>query len=359
MTKTKQSPALDVLKRVCGVLVIPVICYVVSRILCASFGTSLFKDGLSWSSFFYGLTYLSLVAFAVSINLHSGRFDFSVSSIIVLSCTVVVMLACKGVDNMWLLLLAGLGTGIVSGFVSGELYMLLRLPPMIVSLGVALLYEAFAYIIANGSESNIVTSRQPAISDALKRFIGQNGASPVYLLLILGLALLFMIVAFSYTRFGYDYRALQSGQKIAVNTGANEYFNCMMCYIIAGAMAGLAGFFFGAQLQYTRVSGYLNFGTVNRMFDAFCPLFFAGFVGRFINKHIAIVVSVAGYEFLQLAFGNMNAVDTTFTSTIYGIINSVILVVFLIYLNNENKIVELVAIKKHIAKKREQKAEKA
>lgn len=157
-------------------------------------------------------------------------------------------------------------------------------------------------------------------------------------------------------RFGYDYRALQSGQKIAVNTGANEYFNCMLCYVIAGAMAGLAGFLFGAQLQYTRVSGYLNFGTVNRMFDAFCPLFFAGFVGRFINKHIAIVVSVAGYEFLQLAFGNMNAVDTTFTSTIYGIINSVVLVLFLIYLNNENKVIELVTLKKFIAKKREKSA---
>ena len=353
MTKTNHSPAAEILKRIGGTLIIPVICYIVARLLCSSFGTGLFKDGLSWSTFFYGLTYLSLVAFAVSINLHTGRFDFSVSSIIILSSTVVIMLACKGVNNMWLLVLAGLGTGLVGGFVSGELYMLLKLPPMIVSLGVALLYESFAYIIANGSESNIVTSRQPVVSDALKRFIGQNGASPVYLLLILGLALLFMIAVFHYTRFGYDYRALQSGQKIAVNTGANEYLNCLICYVIAGGMAGLAGFFFGAQIQYTRVSGYLNFGTVARMFDAFCPLFFAGFVGRFINKQAAIVISVAGYEFLQLAFGNMNAVNTTFTSTIYGIINSVILVVFLIYLNNENKIIELVTFKKYLAEKKE------
>ena len=123
--------------------------------------------------------------------------------------------------------------------------------------------------------------------------------------------------------------------------------------MIAGAMAGLAGFFFGAQMQYTRVSGYLNFGTVPRMFDAFCPLFFAGFIGRYINKQVAIVIAVAGYEFLQVAFGNMNAVDTTFTSTVYGIINSVILVVFLIYLNNENKLVELVAAKKFLKSRKQ------
>ena len=341
------------LKRIGGIIVIPAICLAVSLILCSSFGTGLFKDSLSWSSFFYGLTYISLVAFAVSINLHSGRFDFSISAIIILSATVVIMLAINGVSSVHVLLLAGLLTGLIGGLISGALYILLRLPPMIVSLGVTLLYEAIAYMVAGGTESNTLTSRQPEISNSLKQFIGANSGSPVHLLILLALSVLFMIVVFHYTRFGYEYRALQSGQKIAVDTGAKEYRNCLICYMIAGAMAGLAGFLFGAQIQYTRVSGYLNFGTVGRMFDAFCPLFFAGFIGRFINKQLAIVIAVAGYEFLQLAFGNMNAVDTTFTSTIYGIINSVILVVFLIYLNNENKLVELVAAKRFMKTQRQ------
>ena len=341
------------LKRIGGVIVIPAICLVVSIILCYSFGTGLFKDSLSWSSFFYGLTYISLVAFAVSINLHSGRFDFSISAIIILSATVVIMLAINGVSSVHVLLLAGLLTGLIGGLISGALYFLLRLPPMIVSLGVTLLYEAIAYMVAGGTESNTLTSRQPEISNSLKQFIGANSGSPVHLLILLALSVLFMIVVFHYTRFGYEYRALQSGQKIAVDTGAKEYRNCLICYMIAGSMAGLAGFLFGAQIQYTRVSGYLNFGTVGRMFDAFCPLFFAGFIGRFINKQLAIVIAVAGYEFLQLAFGNMNAVNTTFTSTIYGIINSVILVVFLIYLNNENKLVELVAAKRFMKAQRQ------
>jgi len=341
------------LKRIGGVLIIPVICLVVALILCSSFGTALFKDSLSWSTFFYGLTYLSLVAFAVSINLHSGRFDFSISAIIVLSATVVIMLGCRGVGSVHVLLLAGLLVGLLGGLVSGGLYIVLRLPPMIVSLGVTLLYEAIAYMVAGGTESNTLTSIQPEISGRLKQFIGANSSSPVHLLIVLALALAFMIFVFHYTRFGYEYRALQSGQKIAVDTGAKEYLNCIICYMIAGAMAGLAGFFFGAQMQYTRVSGYLNFGTVPRMFDAFCPLFFAGFIGRYINKQVAIVIAVAGYEFLQVAFGNMNAVDTTFTSTVYGIINSVILVVFLIYLNNENKLVELVAAKKFLKSRKQ------
>ena len=345
MTKSSNA-AVQVIKRAVGILIIPVICLIVSMIMCSSFGTVLFKDSLSVSTFAYGLAYLSLVAFAVSINLHSGRFDFSVSGIIILSSTVVIMLACSGVDSMALLLLAALVTGLLSGLLSGGLYLLLRLPPMIVSLGVSLLLEAIAYIIANGSEKNSVVTLQPEISNQMKAFIGANNGSPIYLALILITALAFMIVVFHYTKFGYDYRALQSGQKIAVDTGVREYSNTLICYVIAGALAGVAGMLFGCQIQYTRVSGYLNFGTVAKMFDAFCPLFFSGLIGRYCNKQVAIVVSVIGYEFLQLAFGNMTAVNTSFTSTIYGIINSVILVVFLIYLNNENKVIELVTLKK-------------
>ena len=107
------------LKRIGGVLIIPVICLVVALILCSSFGTALFKDSLSWSTFFYGLTYLSLVAFAVSINLHSGRFDFSISAIIVLSATVVIMLGCRGVGSVHVLLLAGLLVGLLGGLMTG------------------------------------------------------------------------------------------------------------------------------------------------------------------------------------------------------------------------------------------------
>ena len=336
----------NILKRAVGILIIPAVCFIAANILCAAFDTRLFQGGLSVSTFTYGLAYLSLVAFAVSINLHSGRFDFSVSSIIILSSTVVIMLACAGVDSMLVLLLAGIVTGAAAGALSGGLYLALRLPPMITSLGVALLLEAVAYIIAGGSESNSVVTLQPDISNRMKMFISANGGSPLWLALILATTLALMILIFHYTKFGYEYLALQSGQKIAVKNGAKEYTNAFLCYVIAGMLAGAAGMLFGCQIQYTRVSGYLNFGTVSKMFDAFCPLFFSGLVGRYCNKQAAIVISVVGYEFLQLAFGNINAVDTTFTSTVYGIINSVILVVFLIYLNNENKVVELVKLKK-------------
>ena len=353
MGQTVKKRKNGIVKRVAGIAIIPVICLIISLIMCASYHTVLFKDANSMSTYMYGTVYLTLIAFAVSVNLHSGRFDFSVGSMVTLTSTIVIVLACNGWGNMWILLLIALVSGAIAGLISGGLYLVLRLPPMICSLGVALLYEAVAYVIAGGSEQNNVILKNQVTSNVMKTFVGAGGKSPVYLLLILAVMTIFMVVVFHYTKFGYDYRALQSGQKIAVNTGANEYLNALLCYVISGTMAGAAGMLFGCQIQYTRVSGYLDFGTVDKMFVAFCPLFFSGFVMRYCNKQIAILISVAGYEFLQLAFGNMSAVDTTFTSTIYGIINSVILVLFLIYLNNENTVIEIVTLKKFLKQKKE------
>lgn len=353
MERTTKKRKNGIVKRTAGIAVIPGICLLISLIMCAAFGTTLFKDANSMSTYMYGTVYLTLIAFAVSVNLHSGRFDFSVGSMVTLTSTIVIVLACNGWGNMWVLLLIALVSGAIAGLVSGGLYLILRLPPMICSLGVALIYEAAAYVIAGGSEQNNVILKNQVTSNVMKAFVSAGGKSPVYLLLILAAATLFMVIVFHYTKFGYDYRALQSGQKIAVNTGANEYLNALLCYVISGTMAGTAGMLFGCQIQYTRVSGYLDFGTVDKMFVAFCPLFFSGFVMRYCNKQIAILISVAGYEFLQLAFGNMSAVDTTFTSTIYGIINSVILVLFLIYLNNENTVIEIVTLKKFLKQKKE------
>lgn len=113
-----------IVKNTVGILIVPVICLIVSLIMCAAFGTVLFKNANSMSTYMYGTTYMTLVAFAVSINLHTGRFDFSVGSIITLTSTIVIVLACQGWDNMWLLLGIALVVGAVAGLVSGGMYLI-------------------------------------------------------------------------------------------------------------------------------------------------------------------------------------------------------------------------------------------
>ena len=153
-----------------------------------------------------------------------------------------------------------------------------------------------------------------------------------------------MVIVFHYTKFGYDYRALQTGQKIAVNTGVREKSNAVLCYTFAGMLFGAAG-----ALSICSTNGItptINFSSIASMFSCFLPLFFSGFIGKYCNKQLAILLGCVGYEFIQIGFGQLSFVNASFTADVYKVVEAVILVVFLIYLNNENMIVELVTFKK-------------
>ena len=93
------------------------------------------------------ICYFSLLCFAVSINLHTGRMGFDVGAIIVLSTVIGFIVGIESGDNVVLTILAAMLTGMVLSILSGLVYILLRLPMMIVSLGMTLIYEAVAYWI--------------------------------------------------------------------------------------------------------------------------------------------------------------------------------------------------------------------
>ena len=90
----------------------------------------------------------------------------------------------------------------------------------------------------------------------------------------------------------------------------------------------------------------LNFGSIGTMFTAFLPMFIGGFIGRFCNEKIGYLLGAVTTAFISLMYARLN-VD----ASIQQIMTALILVGFLIYLNNENKVIELVMFKNHLKKK--------
>ena len=82
-----------------------------------------------------------------------GLFDFSVGSIIVLSCVMSATLS----EHLGYagLILAPIICGALLEFINGMLYIKLRIPSMIVTTGMALIYEALA-VFATGSVEKII-----------------------------------------------------------------------------------------------------------------------------------------------------------------------------------------------------------
>lgn len=307
-------------KRILGTIGIPMGTCLIVYIICRANGISLFAAKGNWIAFFRATATVMLTTLALSINLNSGRFDFSIGAVSLLSSVVSAQICLKLGAPVSIMILLSVAAGIILGIVSGGIYALTKLPPIIVSLGVTLLYEGAAFAVTEGYGVSFVAN---------KELTGFPGIRNYTLLIVITLAAIIFI--FDYTSFGYQYRALLSGQKVAVNTGIREIPNAIGCYAIAGALMGLVGFISSTNTGTIQMA--LNFGSIGVMFTAFLPMFIGGFIGRFCNEKIGYLLGAVTTAFISLGYARLK-VD----SSIQQIATALILVGFLIYLNNENKL---------------------
>lgn len=317
----------NIVKRIFGSIAIPGLALVIALLICSSRGVILFETEGNWILFLRATASVMLTTFALSLNLNSGRFDFSIGSVALVSSVVSATVCMKFGFPVIVMLLISIAAGGLLGLFSGILYVFVKLPPIIVSLGVALFYEGLAFAITDGYGVSFVANAE------LTSFPGIFN----YLMVIV-IALIVFVFIFDYTRFGYEYRALLSGQKVAVNTGICEVKNAVGCYAIAGALMGVVGFLSATNSGTIQMA--LNFGSIGTMFTAFLPMFIGGFIGRFCNEKIGYLLGSVTTALMSLAYARL-LVD----SSVQQIITALVLVVFLIYLNNENKIIELRMIK--------------
>ena len=331
----------EITKRIIGTLAIPVCSLIIMVMVCNFVGISMFERVTHYQVLFEYSAITVLVSFALAINLNSGRFDFSIGSLMLLSAAISYQI-CNyiGVFTPMAMLGVSIVIGAILGLLSGIVYVTLKLPPIITSLGITLIYEALAYFVTNNEKLSF-TSEQ-----AFKDF----NASIITMIIIILISTTFMVLVFHYTKFGFDYQALISGQKIGVKTGINEVKNAVICYAISGALLGAAGMISDSATYQVTTS--LNFGSIGTMFTAFLPIFIGGFIARYSNEKIGIMIGAFTYQIFQVGFGRIAGVVTNFSADVYGIINSLILVLFLIYLNNEKQIIEIIALKKKLEKKK-------
>ena len=310
-------------KRIGLSLLIPAGTLAILLILCAINDVSLFGNSVSWPLFFRAVATVTLTTFALSINLDTGRFDFSLGSISMMSGVVAGTCALNLGIGPWPALLIGVLVGAVMGLIHGCVYVITKMPPIIVSLGMTLLYEGFAYVFTDGKGVTVVTR-----SDMLG-----FASIPNYILLTV-VALVAVIIFFDYTKFGADYRALLSGQKIAVETGIKEVPNALICYTVTGMLMGVVGFISLTNTGNVQMS--LTFGSIGIMFTAFLPMFIGGWVGRQINRRIGMMLGAVTMALVSLGYARL---DTS--SSVQSIISAMMLVLFLIYLNNETTILSV------------------
>ncbi len=213
-----------------------------------------------------------------------GMFDFSIGANIMLSSIVGAVLASRFGMGYAGLIIGCIGTGAIVGLLNGFFYVKLHIPSMIVTTGLALIYEAIASFIAGGQSATLPSD--------LRAF----GSMPGNLIL----ACIAFIVAFillHYTRIGTYTYAIGSDEFVAKNMGINVNKYKVIAFVISGAFFGVE-----AILTISYGSSMVAETGMLSMSRNFYPTM-GCFLGMALKKYgIPIPAIIIGEFFLQIIY---------------------------------------------------------
>ena len=155
-----------------------------------------------------------------------GMFDFSIGANIMLSAIVGCIFATRFGMGYAGLIIFSILTGAVVGLLNGFFYVKLRIPSMIVTTGLALIYESVANYIAGGVEQTLPSNL---------RALGQMPGN----LILAVIAFVLAYILLNYTKVGTYTYAIGSNEFAAKNMGINVNLYKVLAFVISGAFFGI------------------------------------------------------------------------------------------------------------------------
>ena len=229
-----------------------------------------------------------------------GLWDFSIGSVLVLSCLLSIgfseMLGVVG------LVVAPIVCGIMLGFFNGLAYTVLRIPSLIVTTGLSLIYESFSVFASNWAGTRLATE------------YNMFGSYPYNLILAL---IAFFLCGFilKYTKVGTYINAIGTNELTAKNMGVDvdkyKFIAFILCSGFVGIMAVLYIGYGTAQTPMTNMlSQSLNF----------TPLMGAFFGLAFKKYGHPVVAIVIGELIISMMFAGFVALGmpTTINNVVTG-----------------------------------------
>lgn len=213
-----------------------------------------------------------------------GMFDFSIGANIILSAIVGCVLANRFGMGYFGLIIGALITGSIVGLVNGTLYTKLRIPSMIVTTGMALIYESIANYVA-GSETQTLPSNL--------RWFGTMQGSIVLAAIAFVVAYIFL----NYTKIGTYTYAIGSNELVAKNMGINVDKYKVLAFVISGG-------FFGAEaiLSIGYGSSMVAVTGMSSMSRNFIPTMGCFFGLAFKKYGIPLQAIIIGEFFVNIIF---------------------------------------------------------
>ena len=270
--------ALNILKKIAGTLMLPVIMYVVMKIICDANGKYYFGSLMMWRTLIVDIAVTTSCAMGIGLQFKNGRFDFSGGSIMLLSAIVAGSVARNMGANQPLFAALCLICCTALSVIVALVYVYGRLPIMIATIGMALVYEAITPLVFGGGGINLVSVTQ------LKKF----SAYPLVLVPFIGAVGTYAVYNYLTTT-GKQSLLLAKNQQAAVNIGVDENKNVILSYVFSGIIFGFATMIYASTGKHD--ASYASLSTVGELFSNILPVFVGLYIGVFCGDTIGIIMA--------------------------------------------------------------------
>lgn len=228
----------------------------------------------------------SIICYALLLGMSTGVMNFSAGAVVTAAAIIG-----SGISNLlgWGLpgfCLFAILTALACNTLYGLLYNWLRVPGMVLGLGMLLFYEALPRVFFPGG-ANLAQNIA---------FLGRNP----YCFIVLAVAMVVFYVLYNLTPFGHNLRAIGSNQSVALAAGLNLDKIKLTNSIVGGLFLGIAA------VLYLSNQGKLfcpsNMGSMTVMMDSFMGVFLGMLLARWADPSIAVYCGVLTMKIMSAGF---------------------------------------------------------
>lgn len=298
------------------VIMLPVIVYLIFLVIC-------FERFSNWNciyTIFIQTIIPTIIAYAIAYGNICGVFDFTIGSRLVISGVIGGLLAAQyGFAGM---ILGAIISAIVVGVITGVLNWRLKIPSLVLTMGLAMVFEIVGSKLA-GHYGFVQIDNKYAIF----------GSSPNIVIIFLLSAVLFYFI-FNHTVFSFHMRAVGSNEAVAKNSGIKTDLVKCKSFVYGSVFIGIAAIL--TLSQSGSVGAQTSLGSVTIMFKPLISVLLALVLQRICDLTIGIFIAQFTLNIIFIGLIAVGLPDT-FQNVVLGFFLLVVMILF----ENSGRIEEL------------------
>lgn len=308
-------------------LIFPVIMWSLFAVIALALGKMKFFSPYITANMFEKSVLSSIIGMAIAIPLSGGRWDFAPGTIATLGAIIAVNIGMEHQMNVVVILGLCILVCIGLALIEAVAYLVLKVPNMIVSLGIVMIYEAMTGILFDGNGANVFN----ATPEYMNNLLTFSRAPWCYFLLAVVMIIVYVLMY--KTKYGNDLKSLGNNARLAINAGVNEKKNILLTYILVGFLLGIAALL---NANVSQVVATSNLSSTTLMFSSMGSVLVGLFLASDSSLPWGIFIGSLGMNVMTYGL-----VSFGIDGAIVQIVTGFIIVLIMAYTTNQSKIIEI------------------